>query len=95
LPSAVEQLRQAELDLDAPFLLVIVGEFNAGKSAFISTQLAESRFDARGFAASPSAPRPSSPACALDQVAWLRARVESLPASIFPPHSPGFPGNRL
>jgi small GTP-binding protein len=32
----VEQLRQAELDLDEPFLLVIVGEFNSGKSAFIN-----------------------------------------------------------
>jgi len=35
----VEQLRQAELDLDEPFLLVIVGEFNAGKSAFINALL--------------------------------------------------------
>jgi small GTP-binding protein len=32
----VRQLRQAELDLDELFLLVIVGEFNAGKSAFIN-----------------------------------------------------------
>ena len=32
----VEQLRQAELDLDEPFLLVIVGEFNSGKSALIN-----------------------------------------------------------
>jgi len=32
----IEQLRQAELDLDEPFLLVVVGEFNAGKSAFIN-----------------------------------------------------------
>jgi small GTP-binding protein len=37
----VEQLRQAELDLDEPFLLVIVGEFNAGKSAFINALLGE------------------------------------------------------
>jgi len=35
-PSDVQQLRQAELDLDEPFLLVIVGEFNSGKSAFIN-----------------------------------------------------------
>lgn len=39
---AIEQLRQAELDLDEPFLLVIVGEFNAGKSAFINALLGES-----------------------------------------------------
>src|SRR5438309_9654262 len=39
--SAVEQLRQAELDLDEPFLLVIVGEFNAGKSAFINALVGE------------------------------------------------------
>jgi GTP-binding protein EngB required for normal cell division len=32
----VRQLRQAELDLDELFLLVVVGEFNAGKSAFIN-----------------------------------------------------------
>jgi ABC-type uncharacterized transport system ATPase component len=32
----IEQLRQAELDLDEPFLLVVVGEFNAGKSAFVN-----------------------------------------------------------
>src|SRR5579859_6870294 len=35
----VEQLRQAELDLDELFLLVIVGEFNSGKSAFINALL--------------------------------------------------------
>jgi small GTP-binding protein len=35
----VRQLRQAELDLDELFLLVIVGEFNAGKSAFINALL--------------------------------------------------------
>src|SRR6266849_6050388 len=32
----VNQLRQAELDLDELFLLVVVGEFNSGKSAFIN-----------------------------------------------------------
>jgi tRNA U34 5-carboxymethylaminomethyl modifying GTPase MnmE/TrmE len=37
----IEQLRQAELDLDEPFPLVIVGEFNAGKSAFINALLGE------------------------------------------------------
>jgi small GTP-binding protein len=37
----IEQLRQAELDLDEPFLLVIVGEFNAGKSAFINALMGE------------------------------------------------------
>ena len=37
----VEQLRQAELDLDEPFLLVVVGEFNAGKSAFINALMGE------------------------------------------------------
>lgn len=41
-PQPVEQLRQAELDLDEPFLLVVVGEFNAGKSAFINALLGES-----------------------------------------------------
>jgi small GTP-binding protein len=40
-PKPIEQLRQAELDLDEPFLLVIVGEFNAGKSAFINALLGE------------------------------------------------------
>src|SRR5579859_8094133 len=35
----VDQLRQAELDLDELFLLVIVGEFNSGKSAFINALL--------------------------------------------------------
>jgi small GTP-binding protein len=34
-------LRQAELDLDELFLLVIVGEFNAGKSAVINALLGE------------------------------------------------------
>ncbi|MBV9357447.1 MAG: dynamin family protein [Chloroflexi bacterium] len=34
-------LRQAELDLDELFLLVIVGEFNAGKSAFVNALLGE------------------------------------------------------
>ncbi len=38
---AIQQLRQAELDLDEPFLLVVVGEFNAGKSAFINALLGE------------------------------------------------------
>jgi small GTP-binding protein len=36
---AVAQLRQAELDLEEPFLLVVVGEFNSGKSAFINALL--------------------------------------------------------
>src|SRR5579864_7767697 len=40
-PQPVEQLRQGELDLDEPFLLVVVGEFNAGKSAFINALLGE------------------------------------------------------
>jgi small GTP-binding protein len=35
----VSQLRQAELDLDELFLLVVVGEFNSGKSAFINALL--------------------------------------------------------
>ena len=39
-PGDIHQLRQAELDLDEPFLLVVVGEFNAGKSAFINALLA-------------------------------------------------------
>ncbi len=41
-PQPVEQLRQAELDLDEPFLLVVVGEFNAGKSAFINALMGAS-----------------------------------------------------
>jgi small GTP-binding protein len=40
-PTDVQQLRQAELDLDEPFLLVVVGEFNAGKSAFINGLVGE------------------------------------------------------
>src|SRR5229473_6088515 len=35
----LRQLRQAELDLDELFLLVVVGEFNSGKSAFINALL--------------------------------------------------------
>src|ERR1700730_16024928 len=35
----IRQLRQAELDLDELFLLVVVGEFNSGKSAFINALL--------------------------------------------------------
>jgi small GTP-binding protein len=35
-PADLDVLRQAEADLDALFLLVVVGEFNAGKSAFIN-----------------------------------------------------------
>src|SRR3712207_3853146 len=35
-------LRQAIADLDALFLLVIVGEFNAGKSAFINALVGQS-----------------------------------------------------
>jgi small GTP-binding protein len=38
-PADLEVLRQAESDLDALFLLVVVGEFNAGKSAFINALL--------------------------------------------------------
>jgi small GTP-binding protein len=38
-PDDLAVLRQAEADLDALFLLVIVGEFNAGKSAFINALL--------------------------------------------------------
>jgi small GTP-binding protein len=34
-------LRQAELDLDELFLLVVVGEFNSGKSAFINALLGQ------------------------------------------------------
>jgi hypothetical protein len=38
-PTDLGALRQAGLDLDELFLLVIVGEFNAGKSAFINALL--------------------------------------------------------
>jgi small GTP-binding protein len=37
----LEALRQAEEDLDELFLLVVVGEFNSGKSAFINALLGE------------------------------------------------------
>ena len=37
----LQLVRQAELDLDELFLLVIVGEFNAGKSAFINALVGE------------------------------------------------------
>lgn len=37
----IDLLRQAELDLDELFLLVVVGEFNAGKSAFINALLGQ------------------------------------------------------
>ncbi len=37
----LQVLRQAELDLDELFLLVVVGEFNAGKSAFVNALLGE------------------------------------------------------
>jgi len=38
----VAALRQAFLDLDELFLLVVVGEFNAGKSAFLNALIGES-----------------------------------------------------
>src|SRR5438105_1122182 len=38
-PADLGALRQAGLDLDELFLLVIAGEFNAGKSAFINALL--------------------------------------------------------
>ncbi len=37
----LDALRQAEADLEELFLLVVVGEFNAGKSAFINALLGE------------------------------------------------------
>src|SRR5437016_3758520 len=37
----VAALRQAEEDLEELFLLVVVGEFNSGKSAFINALLGE------------------------------------------------------
>ena len=40
-PAEIEALHQAEADLEELFLLVIVGEFNAGKSAFINALLGE------------------------------------------------------
>src|SRR5687767_8818133 len=40
-PDDVEALRQAEVDLEEMFLLVIVGEFNSGKSTFINALLSE------------------------------------------------------
>ena len=36
---AVEQARQGARNLDEAFLLVVVGEFNAGKSSFINALL--------------------------------------------------------
>ncbi|MDQ2807614.1 MAG: dynamin family protein [Chloroflexota bacterium] len=40
-PADLDSLRQAGLDLDELFLLVVAGEFNAGKSAFINALLGE------------------------------------------------------
>jgi small GTP-binding protein len=40
-PADLALLRQASADLDALFLLVVVGEFNAGKSAFINALLGQ------------------------------------------------------
>lgn len=40
-PADIDALRQAALDLDELFLLVIVGEFNAGKSAVINALAGE------------------------------------------------------
>src|SRR6478672_7869061 len=40
-PADLDALRQAGLDLDELFLLVVAGEFNAGKSAFINALLGE------------------------------------------------------
>jgi GTP-binding protein EngB required for normal cell division len=37
----LQLIRQAEIDLDELFLLVVVGEFNAGKSAFINALVGE------------------------------------------------------
>jgi small GTP-binding protein len=39
--ASLQALRQAEADLEELFLLVVVGEFNAGKSAFINALLGE------------------------------------------------------
>src|SRR5579883_1219366 len=40
-PDDLAVLRQAEADLDTLFLLVVIGEFNAGKSAFVNALLGE------------------------------------------------------
>ena len=40
-PEAVAQARQAMRNLDESFLLVVVGEFNAGKSSFVNALLGE------------------------------------------------------
>jgi small GTP-binding protein len=40
-PDDTEALRQAEADLEEMFLLVVVGEFNSGKSSFINALLGE------------------------------------------------------
>jgi small GTP-binding protein len=42
-PEDLDRLRQAIRQLSEPFLLVIVGEFNSGKSAFINALLGEER----------------------------------------------------
>src|SRR6266699_179469 len=44
-PDDLAMLRQAEADLDALFLLVVLGEFNAGKSAFINALLGQRALD--------------------------------------------------
>ena len=45
-------LRQALLDLEGPFLLVVVGEFNSGKSSLVNALLGEDLL--------PEGPTPSS-----------------------------------
>ncbi len=40
-PAAAEQARQSARNLDEAFLLVVVGEFNAGKSSFINALLGD------------------------------------------------------
>src|SRR4051794_25733754 len=40
-PDDLAGLRQADADLDALFLLVVLGEFNAGKSAFVNALLGQ------------------------------------------------------
>src|SRR3954471_18752045 len=44
-PADLDALRQAGLDLEELFLLVIVGEFNAGKSAVINALLGRKFLD--------------------------------------------------
>ena len=67
------QLRQAELDLDELFLLVVVGEFNSGKSTFINALLGSPILKT----GTPSHPRSSGATLVSQRAATAAKRAES------------------